>query len=356
MSTSVSRASLLDPAYRQLLYFVVLVPTTLVLVDTYLLNNCTSPQAKVPWAWITYLWFCLQTAGISYWVGKQIDKSRCWWGILVWIVLLIDIQVIAIVGNGRLWTNHILGFAFASAQAGLAVIWSVLGTGSWRLRFPLFIGGFTWAVCLGIAMHHESMMVLLLGQCVATAAFCVGMRRFGFRFAHVSDMILAGMMNERKAAQFSISHLFYWTTGVAVLVGIGRFIPWRVWLAYLDLRDVPYLIGFIIVLTLVSIIAAWMALGRESWQLRIFVGSLILPTVGAVIGYLGVPSSARGLYWIMGFGWGSSLERCFLWATWATLAGLFLAGILLVVRAQGQRLYRMRGFHTRGGYFRASST
>jgi hypothetical protein len=94
-------------------------------------------------------------------------------------------------------------------------------------------------------------------------------------------------------------------------------------------------------LTLVSILGVWGALGREAWIVRLGVLAVSLPGIGASLGAYSVwvaNRRGRGWNWNLLFPAMQSRESIEVAIIWAVLAGILLAGLLLVFRTSGSRL------------------
>ena len=89
-------------------------------------------------------------------------------------------------------------------------------------------------------------------------------------------------------------------------------------------------------LTLVSILAMWGALGREAWTARLSVLLLTLPGIGTLLG--ATNQRPRRWRWDRLFPASEMGESIEIGIVWAVLAGVLLAGLLLVFRTSGSRL------------------
>lgn len=350
LASSVAAES--EPTRRftsDMLRFVVIVPTLVSLSDKFLLDRSMreshAPGIWVPviyaagnWVSLTYAWFCIQTAIIAWYVGRRLCQSKWWWAILAWTMLLIDLQVLALAGTDGSWwgQGRVLSYSFAAAQAGLVMVATILGSADWRLRMVLFLAGLGWSIGFGYALQQDGMFITLLGQCLAMTLFCLVMRTIGFRLDSPAPMQATVGLEGRS--QFSIQHLFYWTTAVAFLATLMRSIDLGSTFLYLQLRDIPLAIWYTSILSAVTVIGAWSALGRERWQWRLGLLLVLLPLFGAVCGYFN--PSIRGGRWSIFVHWFDRSDSVLSWLLWCSLSGWFLAGILLVFRANGQRLIR----------------
>jgi hypothetical protein len=89
-------------------------------------------------------------------------------------------------------------------------------------------------------------------------------------------------------------------------------------------------------LAMVSLLAVWAAVGAEGAALRLPLLLVLAPCLGAILGVMAV----LGWWDRLGLRYFTGPERVMYWTIWTTLAGYFLAGMLLVFRAQGCRLTR----------------
>lgn len=292
--------------------------------------------------YVVYALLVLQMGAVAGIVGTRIQHEPSWWGILAWATLLLDLQVFSMAAPNGYWdVLKKLGFAIASSQIGILICFGVLGGIVWRIRLPVVGIGMALAVLFALSLDGgDRWYLLLFFQSLATLVTCIALRRFGFRIARLelrTDEVAAD-----NKLQFSIRHLFYWTTGVACLVAVGRLIGWRaMFAAGVELGRMPELLLYVPLLTLVSMIGMWGALGREAWWTRLGVLSLSLPAVGFVIGLSANSITRRSRWDSLFYSWqGGANETIALGIVWTVLAGTLLAGLLLVFRFSENRLQR----------------
>jgi hypothetical protein len=120
------------------------VPVAIALADMYALRFFQASGGD--WrAYLVYTLFVLQTVLLGVLVGSQVKRQPLWWGILLWGVVLIDLQVFAVALNDTWSAANTLGIAFASAQIGALVCFGVLIR---NLRHPHFLMGDPRGWCL----------------------------------------------------------------------------------------------------------------------------------------------------------------------------------------------------------------
>jgi hypothetical protein len=193
--------------------------------------------------------------------------------------------------------------------------------------------------CISLNGRGNWMAVLFL-QCVATVLVCLVLRFMRFSIDDHDASLLRDFDRESRKLQFSIRHLFYWTTGVAILTGAGRIIGWQGLVGFANWSSLTvYAPAF----TMVTVIALWAALGSETWIVRLPVLLFALPCVGGLLGLF--ENWKHAARWtstrFLVMPWNTTpIERLTFWIIWASLAGMLLAAFVMVFRASGQRLVR----------------
>ncbi|MBC8350863.1 MAG: hypothetical protein H8E66_02690 [Planctomycetes bacterium] len=286
----------------------------------------------------SYAIFVGQTALLSTVVGWQARREVLWWGILGWGVLLVDLQLFAIAAPDNWSTANTVGFAFASAQVAALVCFALLSGMRWPIRLSVSLVGTALAIFFAFAMNARQAWYLVLAvQCFGAATVCLVFRQFRFRIERCDSVAVRGEVG--SYAQFSIRHLFYWTTGVAILVAFGRLVSWQGLLSagmrYTTLSD---LFVFGPILSFVSILAMWAALGGEAWFVRLGVAVIALPGAGAILGAYVRWGSGRGRFNELFPDFRGSPQPLETGIAWTVLAGGMLAGLLLSIRATGNQL------------------
>ena len=122
-----------------LVWLGVIVPAVAVVVDQNLLVRCQVGDNRALNCAFTFAVFVIQIGILSALVGMRVKARPYWWGIFVWSILLVDLQVFAIAGPEGVWQNPVkaFGFAFGSAQIGVTVCWGLLGKMKWMTRIPI---------------------------------------------------------------------------------------------------------------------------------------------------------------------------------------------------------------------------
>jgi len=326
-----------------LLWLGVLLPAVVVVLDQYLVRMCKAGPNEYLMIALTFAVFIIQIGILSSLVGARVKARPYWWGVFAWSVLLVNLQVFALAALHDTWLNPVkaFGLAFGSAQIGTIVCWGLLGKMKWTTRIPFATSMFVlgWVFCLFLDERGNWMPILFL-QCVATVLVGLGLRFMRFAIDDHDAALFPDVGRESQRLQFSIRHLFYWTTGVAILTGAGRLVGWQ---GLMDMGNWSSLTVYAPAFTMISVIALWAALGSESWIVRLPVLLITLPCVGGLLGLYensrqSAPWNSRRLL-IMPAGV-SALERLTFWIIWATLAGMLLAAFVMVFRAGGQRLVR----------------
>ena len=206
------------------------------------------------------------------------------------------------------------------------------------IRLSTAVAGFAlgWGFCLALD-DRGGWLVVLFWQCVATVLVCALLRWLRFRIERVSESSGAG----ENRLQFSIRHLFQWTTGVAIIIAVGRLVGLE---NVFRISGISVLAVYAPIFTLISVVALWAALGRESWISRILLSILALPMLGAIIAGCEIWRRNTGQWdWMIPtFSWGTTrFEALVLWVTWASLSGFLFAGLVTVFRGSGHRLVRV---------------
>jgi len=269
----------------ELLWLGVLLPTVAVVLDQCLLTMCQSagPNRDVMIAF-TFAVFVFQIGILSGLVGTRVKARPYWWGVFAWSILLVNLQVFSLALTHDSLSNPVkaFGFAFGSAQIGTIVCWGLLGKMKWTTRIPIATSIFAlgWLFCLSLNGSGNWMSLLFL-QCVATVLVCLVLRFMRFALDDHDASLFRNDGRESRRLQFSIRHLFYWTTGVAILTGAGRIIGWQ---GLAEFGNWSSLTVYAPAFTMVTVIAFWAALGSETWLVRLPVLLIALPCVGGLLG------------------------------------------------------------------------
>ena len=319
-------------------------PALIMFVNWYALQRCQVAEWEGWPVHATYGLFVFEVAALSHVVGARMTAQPLWWLIFFWGVVLVDLQLATIVMMNRTlnwgtsWAEA-LGYSLLSAQIGFAAICGILSVIAWHIRLPLSAFALAVLVYVGWTIGNSQWAAVILYQTVGTLIVAVVLRLFRFQIGvplKPGDDANAG----GSQLQFSIRHLFYWTTVTAIVVTLGRWIGWRTMAYYAGLVSVTILTP---IFTTISMLAVWGALGRERWFIRFPVVLMGLAASGTLLNWFATPQqrvwqrihpshlTAGGAsgWWVFVF-----------WIVWACLAGLFLTGLVMVFRAAGSRLQR----------------
>ena len=92
------------------------------------------------------------------------------------------------------------------------------------------------------------------------------------------------------------------------------------------------------ILSFVSILAMWTALGREPWLVRLGIAAIAFPVAGAILGKYVLWSNQRGRFNELFPDLRGAQQPLETGIAWTMLAGGMLAGLLLSIRAGGNDL------------------
>ncbi len=329
----------------RLLSVSVLLPAVAIALDAFLLDRATQLGWSTSATLAAFVLLWAQTALLSWSAGRWLPNWP--WRLLVlgWSTVVVNLLLysVAIVGRSG-WQNMalLLAISFLASQAGAATVWAVLGSQRWQQRWRLAAVAIApaawvaWRLNDAFPWAANTWMIVALVQTVGAGLIATLLRILGYCIEQANAT--APAEQKRAPVQFSLQQMLVWTTCVAVLVfSLQLLIPiasqdkaWPEWIQ----------IGIEgIVLALLALIAAWAALGAGPAWLRMPLAIGLAAGTAWVLEFLearyqaGRP--ARGYYY-----WMPSAE--WLWYVWTTLAGAFLAGLLLVFRATGYRLVRSR--------------
>jgi hypothetical protein len=212
----------------------------------------------------------------------------------------------------------VLAYAFVSAEISAVAIWAMLGTLAWPARIPAAsLLGIGVVYFYPLAPEYWSLLWIdaLIAQFFGLLLVSAALRGAGYELRHVSDPLSEAAGTK---SQFTIAHVFVWTTVIALLLGMFRIIgPPLLQIPGTWLPQIMAGGGFA-----VAGLAAFCAtLGRGHWSLRLaaFVGVGIGAGLAA---QLFEPSAS--LHWML----------------WTILAQCFLAALLLLWNGAGYRLLR----------------
>lgn len=232
-------------------------------------------------------------------------------------------------------------FAFWSGQVGLLTVWGSLGRMTWPWRLPIFLVALALIVMVLMGWRSESVFwefwryglqlwaVILAVQSVVMLALCAFLYQAGYRL--VPSVIDGHEVPDEGDTQFrfSIKHVVFWMTAVCPVLVLGKGLNWQ-----LDLQALFRAASLGMSMAFVSWAAMLFALGYGSLRIRLLLVVFVPLIAGALLTWI----TSRWAYWLFrpfrDMGWQ--------WIGWTVLAAWFLAALLLVFRAGGYRIARMR--------------
>jgi hypothetical protein len=184
--------------------------------------------------------------------------------------------------------------------------------------------------------HGDPWRIIVLVQAVATCVLAAFLHACGYR-VELGEPKTAD--SDAGPIQFSIRHLLLATTAVAIMVPIVQGVL-RQSSQFLSARQWLHSAADGAVLSVVSLAAFWAALGAGRWWNKILAFAMLALAAGASLCWL-EKSVLYPVTWSPT--WKQSLtDAGWWWVAWTSLAGSFLAGMLLVLHATGYRLVRRR--------------
>lgn len=331
-----------------------LLPGAIVLVDHLSLDLSARYHWSTPTLLAVYGLFVAQVALLGFVVGRFIDRWFLRWTVLVWGLLLIDSFLFTMMRTdvGDFDSTACLAYALVSGQFSLLAIWGVLGPLPWPWRLPAVIVAVLVGVHFTVSMDrgYEVWALLLLIQCAAFAGLCVVAWCLGFQIESVTQTTETNDDSPGpRGCQFSIRHMLFWATAMVPLMLLIQALDF--W--FLEFLNTAFLLPLAmagVLLSVVSLVATWAALGKTHAAIRISVLGLFPPMAGVVLaiamltlgnmtlGNMGRTTSMSWPYYLMN---GLVQIRSW-WIAWTVLSAWFLAGLLLMFRAGGYRLVRRR--------------
>ncbi len=340
--------------YRRLLTLAVLLPVAIFLVDQCAASVWANHPGSVTVAVVLYAIFIAQV-GLSGWiVGRWLDQPVLCGAVYAWLIAMVDCQALALTG-GRGYRDEVgfLAYTLISAQIGMVVLWTVLGTlrWQWRLPFMLVLAVIPGYFCFPLhedspywsLMRDEGWSMALLVQCAVLLAVCVFVRLMGFRLVRLPQGgTTPPPADGRAVLQFNIRDMLIWTTAAVPVLVLAKALDWASFGIFIGSGDLLPATTLAIGFAVVSLIAMWSALGSGPALVRAGVLAIATPAVGASVAWLAEAEEASSpsyrFFWLLVFAGGS-------WIAWTILAAGFLAAMLLMFRARGYRLAR-RGART----------
>jgi len=339
--------------YRSLALVGLVLPACMALANHYLLTGMSGTAISPGVTALIFAFYVGQIALMSWAVARFIERWQLRWIILIWAMVLIDLQLAAMGGQERNYLRHMcLSTGVMAGQVGAIIVWGVLGSGSikWRIPALLILARIVWVFfhqlirintyASSIQLGFEDLLVL---QSVILAVLCGAMRLAGYSLQIASsEPAQAGPDNGRL--QFGIRDVLIGTTTLAALLGLakaGDLLTWR-FAQNLYATSFWFVALTAILTAAVLFVALWAALGRGPAVLRCAL-LILVPLAAAfpIVWYcinVGQPRMIlnrdyRLHHWYQTGYW---------WIGWMFLAATLLAALLLVCRTLGYRLARSR--------------
>jgi hypothetical protein len=326
----------------RLVFASVVLPAVVVVADEAVLALAIKHRWSVSSVLAVFAWFVVQTGLLSYVAG-------CWlsnWGwrlvVLCWSMLLVNLWLAHAASVGR-YENELLSLAFSSGQIGALAAWTFLGACVWQRRLallsaafiPVFVNGRAGQIMLWGDPGDPWRSIVLI-QAAGTCILAMWLFVSGHRIELADSRASTGGAGP---IQFSIRHLLLATTFVAVMVPTLQGMA-RAAAKTMNERQWLHTTADGVLLAVVSLAAIWAALGMGHLWIKVLAFASLAVVAGATLYWLErtVLYPARwSPNWtqpLTGAGWW--------WVAWTSLEGSLLAGMLLVLRANGYRLVRRR--------------
>jgi hypothetical protein len=339
---------------RRLFLLAMLLPAAIFLVDQWTLSRYDFGQPSLLRTLVLYALFVGQVGVLGWTVGRWCPHPVLCWAVYAWGIALVDVSCFrAAVDDSISWWGNPLScliYAFASAQIGMIVTWTILTTSPpWQWRLPGFaivasaLGYF--CLCLTFWSHELDMWVAaLLVQSIVVVILSGFLRVRGFRLERYPQSEQSPDAARRVSyLQFSIGDMLLWTAATVPVLLLAKELDWLQFLQNgWDALPIVVMLG--IGFAAVALVGMWAGLGQGSLVVRLAVLGAAAPAVGALLEWM--PGSERvvgSVYRLQYHFLRMAAERVgFTWMAWTSLAGGFLAATLLIFRARGYRLVRKR--------------
>ncbi len=335
----------------RLLVVGVVVPAIFVAIDHRLLSGVVHNPCDEFHIGLTMAAFVGQVAVMGVLCGRLLVNPWWRWGVYLWGWLLIDLQVFSALALTDLtsvdWrrTEFLLTASLLAAQVVLAIIWGILGSTHWTLRWPFCaVAGVLLSIPLINTWGLASEM--FPAGVAGLVALCIALRARGFRLDLVEPQASEAVMASPKPQflQFGVRHVLIWTTSLAIVLGVLRgldLLHSNIFVLFLRGSIVALLTAGILVAAL-FIVAMWAALGAGPAWLRWPLLALATALVGLLCALLDYFDRGGTFAFFIR----SSRVREMFWEdngwiiAWMALAGGLLSASLLILRIIGYRLVR----------------
>lgn len=315
-------------------YGAVILTCVLIAVADYRLSTWVTRIGSSKWMaeYLLCTLFVLQVFVLALVAGKTLSKAPGRWLFFGWCLVVINLLLFSAMDTPATF----LRFSLLSAQVSMLCVWCFLGQTElrWRLSAVVLLVPLLSSWAFGVIENGWPLIVLL--QCLVVLAASGWMRWMGYRIrtdAHVP---------QETVLRFRVCDLMLWTLAIGLAIFLLKPIAW---LRILDVSGEEIATGLCIAVAfaLTTLLTLHATLGTTS-TFRVIVFIFVIP---AFIGYL----LWSGFDWrasTLG-GWGGSGHQQLTslairidsrWVIWMVLFNSFLACLLFLFRADGQKLTR----------------
>src|SRR5205823_4803636 len=171
-------------------------------------------------------------------IAKLIRSPRFQWIAYIWAWALLDVTVIPLSSGASVLAY--VASAVISAQLGIVVVWGIMGTTRWSLRWPAAAA--VLAVGMGMPLvaypyGPHQLALLLATQTAMLLLLLTGLRWRRICLANIkltptegSPAQPAVLAPPAKLTQFNLRDILLWTSLLATLLGLVRALQIPPWL------------------------------------------------------------------------------------------------------------------------------
>ncbi len=313
------------------------VPAVFALLDQWLVQRAmASPKSQAAVDLMAAL--VVQTGVLGILCSRLIEPAWLRWGIYGWGLVLVDLNIMWLAHS---WELSLLRTSLLAGQVGLVTVWAILGATRWFIRWPMAIvaAAALAAPALVSQVYAHDTGALFIVQTAALCLICGVLRSQGYGLRLRSETPTgeaAGDSGPARFLQFSIRDVLFWTTALAVILGIAQ-----------QSGSLTLTAGVLAGIVLVA--ALWAALGGGPAWLRwpvLAVFAVVAGIIYTVCEYFDRVSNAS---------WNTVWDDATYFFTyhrvplvWPPLVGGLLFAALLFFRTQGYRLSREATLGERG--------
>lgn len=164
--------------------------------------------------------------------GRFVRPLWLMWLIYGWVWLVMEMLVVPLaMYEIWKWETDSLPAALLGGQLGLVIVWAILGSSRWTIRWPVALL-LAAAIFAPIASHKTpptELLILMVVQSAILAAVCVllAVLRFRLAIAKPADNGAVSQTVPPDAAllstnQFRLRDVLFWTTALAIALAIAR--------------------------------------------------------------------------------------------------------------------------------------